>query len=318
MKINKLIEYMKGWTVKTAVTKNGAKGIAARHVYLFNEKHINHQNTEKIIKVFGDDIAMTNIVYYAEHYAAEQRMSGRGGRPPSSYAMEFTLNLPKGYRPTEKQWQGIVIDCINALAKCCNVGGKELASSVLAVLHQQNYEGKGTGDHVHLFVGKFTANGKFLKNLQRKTATHVLKSTFNDSTRTRCGYDWTEYAKRIEQKKHQNKINLPTWEIKKAREYKFLDDKLQSITSLADQLDEKLEQTKDEKKLLGKLQGQFLKWIEARDKGDSIQENRQYNRINKTLSDLSTMQLSSGSVSIVRKISEQVSNNSKKKSDFSL
>ncbi|WP_157953665.1 hypothetical protein [Oceanimonas marisflavi] len=309
---------MKGWTVKTAVTKNGAKGIAARHVYLFNKKHINHEKTECITKVFGGDDAMANIVYYAERYSAEQKMRGLGGRPPSSYAMEFTLNLPKNYRPSEKQWRGIVIDCINALAKCCNVGGKELASSTLAILHQQSMEGKGTGDHVHLVVGKFTEQGNFLKNLQRKTATHVLKNTFNNSTKQRCGYDWTEYAKTLECQKCPNKKNIPSWRVKSARDFNLIDEKLNLVKSLSEQFDNKLHKTQLEKKLLERLQRQLIKWFKAKEEKDSTQKNRQKNRIYKTMSELSNLEICSEVSSVIEKINECVSEKNIKREDLSL
>ena len=303
---------MKGWTVKTQATKNGARGIAARHVYLLNKRHINHQNTEKITRIFGDDESMANIVYYAERYSAEQKLRGKGGRPPSSYAMEFTLNLPKGYNPTEKQWKGIVIDCINALAKCCNVGGKELASSVLAVLHKQRQGGKGTGDHVHLVIGKFTEKGKFLKNLQRKTATHVIKNTFNNSTKVRCGYDWTEYAKDLECQKYPNKVNIPTWKIKNAKELQLVSDKLKLVSKISSHLDEKLYQNQLEKKFLERLQVQFMKWLKARKESDSTQQNRQRNRVLKTLNNFSALQVSSGVALIIKQVGEQVSSEENK------
>ncbi|HGO5292928.1 TPA: hypothetical protein ACK210_002621 [Photobacterium damselae subsp. damselae] len=65
----------------------------------------------------------------------------RGGRPLSSFGIEYCITLPKNLCPTTSQWRDITIDCLKALAQVCKLTPAEyeqFKNGVRAVLHQQN------------------------------------------------------------------------------------------------------------------------------------------------------------------------------------
>lgn len=313
---------MKGWTVKTKVTKKGGKGIAARQYYLHNKDDPSHAKTEAIEQTWGSRKTMANIVYNAESAAAQIKAKGKGGRPTESYAIEFTLNLPKGRRPTAEQWKKITESLIRDIAKKLSINPQVIADQTYAVLHQQNQEieydarGRkvGTGDHIHVVIGKFTPMGTCLRDLQRKTITHVVKESFNNST-MKMGFDWTQYRDHeLQVQEHANKRNIPTWRVKAARENDALDRRMaalsEKVARMEDRADEieKRERSLEEReaeinekmaelsekmaeqkvidKLLKNFENQGNKWLVAYEKDDKTQMNRQKNRLSKTLTAL--------------------------------
>ena len=301
---------MKGWTVRTQATKNGSKGVASREVYLNNDKHQNHRNTERIHPIFGNEKTMSKISYYGESYAAKQAANGKGGRPPSSYAIEFTLNLPKGYRPDDTQWRKIVVHCLRQTAIVCGVEPKQIALTSSAILHQQKQDGskQGTGDHCHIVIGKFTQDGEYLRNLQRKTVTAKMKESFNKAVKHYCGYDWTEYAKQLQEQKYPNKRPAPTWKVRAAKEREeierqqaaldkqaaMLTDKAKDIETREAQLLTNADDIILTKRLMATFENQAAKWLEAHEKRNVKQLNRQANRLNKSLVALDMLGLLSG------------------------
>lgn len=320
---------MKGWTVRTEATKNGSRGVAGREVYLSNKDHPNHRNTERIQPIFGNGRTMSNISYAGESYAAKQAANGKGGRPPSSYAVEFTLNLPKGYRPDDTQWRKIVEHCLKQTAKVCGIRPNQIAPISRAILHQQKQDGSnvGTGDHCHIVIGKFTQGGTYLRNLQRKTVTARMKRTFNAAVKHYCGYDWTEYAKTLQEQKYPNKRPAPTWKVRAAKEREeietqqaALDAQAQSLVERAAELDMlgseievKIKEAKDLEKAKNNFSNQAEKWLEAFKIEDSKQMNRQFNRMNKTIDELGGFAMSDDDLAAINKISEQINSRSPQK-----
>ncbi|MEZ9302408.1 hypothetical protein AB4137_04395 [Vibrio breoganii] len=319
---------MKGWTVRTEATKNGSKGVAGREVYLSNTKHPNHRNTERIQPIFGNDRTMNNISYSGESYAAKQKANGKGGRPPSSYAIEFTLNLPKGYRPDDKQWRKIVEHCLKETAKVCGVEPKQLGNTSRAILHQQKQDGskQGTGDHCHIVIGKFCQDGTYLRNLQRKTVTARMKQSFNQAVKHYCGYDWTEYAKTLQEQKYPNKRPAPTWKVRAAKEREeierqqaALDERARALVGKAKELDvlesgieDKLNEVRQIERLKSNFSNQAEKWLEAFKVEDSKQMNRQHNRLSKTIDDLGAFTVSDEDQQFIDKLSNQINSKSDK------
>ncbi|GAA06973.1 hypothetical protein [Photobacterium leiognathi] len=317
---------MKGWTVRTEATKNGSKGVASREMYLSNTKHRNHRNTERIQPIFGGDRTMSNISYAGESYAAKQKANGKGGRPPSSYAVEFTLNLPKGYRPDDKQWRKIVEHCLRETAKACGVEPNQIAPTSRAILHQQKQDGskQGTGDHCHVVIGKFTQDGTYLRNLQRKTVTAKMKQSFNAAVKHYCGYDWTEYAKTLQEQKYPNKRPAPTWKVRAAKEReeierqqaalderaKFLVGKAKELEILESGIECKMNEIREIERLKNNFSNQAEKWLQAFKDVDSKQMNRQFNRMNKTIDDLGAFAMSDDDLAAINKLSEQINSRS--------
>ncbi len=137
---------LKNWTVITQPVRLASDGVMMRERYLQSLKHANHKHTEHIVSIFGCAKTSNRIALAGEEFRLNQKIyNSRGGRPLSSYAVEFCLTLPKGYRPTTQQWQSVIKDCSLALAKLCKLNKLEFAQyrqQIRAVLHQQDQEGK--------------------------------------------------------------------------------------------------------------------------------------------------------------------------------
>ncbi|EPF9727590.1 hypothetical protein ACSWLQ_001876 [Vibrio fluvialis] len=262
---------LKNWTVTTQAVKNGSDGVMIRERYLLSNKHPNHRQTEKLLSIIGSPNTTQQIAIAGEQFRLNQKLySAKGGRPLATYAVEFMLSLPKGHRPTPKQWRDITADCCMALARFLKLNKEELTqykSQVRAVLHQQPQTGKtGSGDHVHLIVGKVVGK-RVLKELQQKRATHLIKQAFNAAVLKHVGLDHREYkphelnrGKRLESWKYQQ---------------------------------QKAEDAKHTMRIILKLQTQADKWFKAVEENDIKQQKRQYNRLAKTFEELSSCALSS-------------------------
>ena len=249
---------LRNWTVTTEATRD----VMAREHYLINESHRNHKHTEKIISIFGSETQSLNILRNCERYKLKQASKRQGGRPPTE-AVEFCLTLPKGIRPTQQQWRQILNKLMFTLAIHLDVPTSKLAPIVRAVLHQQNHDVaiKGTGDHMHVVIGKFTNDLIYLAELQRKSTTRLLKTAYNNAVYEVVGISHKSYRL---QKGYDGiaKKRAPSWSVKAAR---------------------KQEVIKQQERQLKRIIAQANKWLWAFERGDQIQMHRQYNRIEKEL-----------------------------------
>ncbi|WP_281187971.1 hypothetical protein [Vibrio harveyi] len=188
---------LKNWTIITQAVKHGAEGVLVREKYLTSQNHPNHRLTDNLISIIGNKETSKRIALAGEEFRVNQHLyQKKGGRPLSSYAVEYCLTLPKGCRPTTKQWQEIVKDCCVTLAKLVNLSNtevKQYQKQIRAVLHQQDQSIKqGTGDHVHLMIGK-VVGARVLKELQQKKATKTLKQAFNAAVLKHIGISNSNY-----------------------------------------------------------------------------------------------------------------------------
>ncbi|EGQ8295322.1 TPA: hypothetical protein ACPVW6_002952 [Vibrio parahaemolyticus] len=255
---------LKNWTVTTQPVRLGTDGVLMRERYLLNKTHANHKHTDALISIFGCAETSNRIALAGEQFRLNQHLYNRkGGRPLSSYAMEYCLTLPKGYRPTSEQWQSIVKDCCLALAKLCKLNKSEFAQyrlQIRAVLHQQAQGGiKGSGDHVHLIIGK-VVGGRVLKELQQKKSTKLIKQAFNKAVLQHVGIDHRTYEP-IEVEKGRR---ISTWQYQHQKATEALEIE----------------------KLIEKMQTQFDKWLKAKESRDERQLKRQKNRLLKTYEEL--------------------------------
>lgn len=261
---------LKNWTVTTQPVRLGTDGVIIRERYLLNKKHANHKYTDDLISIFGCAETSNRIAIVGEQFRLNQHLyNRRGGRPLSSYAMEYCLTLPKGYRPSKEQWHSIVKDCCLALAKLCKLNKSEFTQyrqQIRAVLHQQAQGGnKGSGDHVHLVIGKVLGN-RVLKELQQKKATKTIKLAFNQSVLKHIGVDHRTYDP-IEKEKGRR---LSTWQYQHQKATEALEIE----------------------KLIEKMQTQFDKWLKAKEEHNDRQQRRQENRLMKTYESLTSHSLS--------------------------
>lgn len=253
---------LKNWTVITQATQN----VMAREHYLTNMKHRNHKDTEAIVNIYGSEVQSLNMLRNCERYKLKQAAARRGGRPPKE-AVEFCFTLPKSIRPSPEKWRQILNTLMINLASHLNVKTGQLAPITRAVIHQQNQEvnQKGSGDHMHLIIGKFTDDLTYLSNLQRKSTTRLLKTAFNNAVYDVTGISHQSYEL------HKNysgkaKKRVASWKVKAAR---------------------KQEELKSQEQQLKRMINQAQKWLCAFENNDKKQMNRQYNRLMKELDTLS-------------------------------
>ncbi|PMM44581.1 hypothetical protein [Vibrio breoganii] len=275
---------LKNWTVTTQPVRLGTDGVIMRERYLLNKTHANHKYTDDLISIFGCAETSNRIAIVGEQFRLNQHLyNRRGGRPLSSYAMEYCLTLPKGYRPSKEQWHSIVKDCCLALAKLCKLNKSEFTQyrqQIRAVLHQQAQGGnKGSGDHVHLVIGKVVGN-RVLKELQQKKATKTIKLAFNQSVLKHIGVDHRTYDP-IEKEKGRR---LSTWQYQHQKATEALEIE----------------------KLLKKMQTQFDKWLKAKEARDDRQLKRQKNRLLKTYEELKAKSTSPAQIENINKIKNEI------------
>lgn len=253
---------LKNWTV----TVESTKSIASRELYLNNNKHPNHKNTERIISIIGNAQTSLNINHQCEKHKLKMAIRRKGGRPPTP-AMEFVFTLPKEIRqPTPQQWREMINRVVIDMARSMGINPSELNGIVRAVVHQQSQNGvKGSGSHTHVIVGKYTNKGKYLREIQKKGVLHVAKLSFNAAVRKTLGIDHQSYiAKKNYQGLAKNKV--PKWKVDAARAKELETDR-----------------NKQYQHVFVKVLKQCEKWLIAFEQGDIKQLSRQYNRINKEL-----------------------------------
>lgn len=294
---------MKGWTVTTQAAASAIR----REIYLTDTEHRNHiHRTEQIIPIHGSKQHSLNMVLAAESYKNKKILARRAGRNPSGEAIEFCLELPRGYRPTPTQWKAILADVMTQIANCCEIDRKALVGTTRAVLHRQKQDIERTdvgrrrfsGDHLHLLIGKFTLDGRYLRNLQRKTCTNVVKASFNDAVLKHCGFDWRQYA--IEEGLEIQSQNAtyyskrrPSWQIKLAEQQLELETRKIELNRQAgnielDRLTVQLDQESIDKlkndfnKLLNQIEKRAIALAERNHK----QVNRQTNRVIKSIKEI--------------------------------
>ncbi|WP_059018961.1 hypothetical protein [Vibrio coralliirubri] len=255
---------MKTFVVITQPVKNGSTGILARERYLKSSSHPNHTNTEEIFDVVGNEATSKRIIVAGEQYKLNKMLSNnRRGRSISSFAVEFCLSFPQGYRPTKDQWRLIIGDCCRSLAEHLKLernDRKEFYSLVRGVCHQQNQTGAGSGDHSHLVVPKIIGN-RVLRELQRKSSTAVLKQAFTAAISKHVGISVDDYK---------------PYELNRGRRL----EKWQYESRKTEEL------LKEKQRLVDKLEKQVERWELALENYDTKQMRRQRNRIKNSLSEV--------------------------------
>lgn len=254
---------MNNWTLITQPVRWQSKGLFLRERYLTSSTHSNHRYTEKIINIVGDQRTTKRIALMGEQFNLRRTINNTRGRRLESYAMEFCLTLPKGYRPDPEKWIKVVNDICYYTCKYCKLTPEEFKrfkSCIRAVLHQQDQSVKGgTGDHIHLIIPKVVFDGenfKILKELQRKQYTKIIKNIYTSSVIKHFGYNLSDYSPK---NKNSGK-RLETWK------------------AIKNDLDSSIIKNKS---LIGIIQ-QMEKWFLAFEENNEKQMNRQFNRIKKS------------------------------------
>jgi hypothetical protein len=294
---------IKNWTI----TAEGTKSASAREVYLNDKKHPNHKNTEGYLDVFGSDNTTLNIIRNTERHKLETARKRKGGRPPLE-ATEFVMTFPKGIRPDKEQWKRMLGMVLIDVAKSVGVERKDLAQVCRAVAHQQdqNPDKKGSGDHMHVMLGRFTNDGKYLRKLQSKSTLYRMKQSFNLAALEVMGVNHATYepvktyqgvAKRRVPKwradagktwdklKQQHKANITNGKrLKEWYQNNVSNDELLKLK--AAKIDDEIENNKNVLRIIDKFYGQAQKWLKAFKDEDLEQQNRQRNRMERAIDEL--------------------------------
>lgn len=279
---------IKNWTVTAQSVKKGA---AAREVYLHDENHPNHKNTEGYLDVWGSKNHTLNIIKTCENYKMQQAQKRKGGRPPTD-SMEFVFTLPKGIRPDQEQWKNMLNRIMVDTAKQLKIDLKQLSGITRAVAHQQNQDPakQGAGDHMHVVIGKFTPDGTYLRDLQKKGVLHVMKQSFNHAVLMEMEVNHATYEP-VKRYQKAAKRRVPQWKVQAGRTFDELTQKLahkanthhfENKAAMADIEEARMQLEKISDKVLK----QCDKWLEAYENSDERQLNRQYNRINKGIEEI--------------------------------
>ncbi|MGR5175951.1 hypothetical protein [Vibrio mediterranei] len=254
---------MNKWTVITQPVKWQSKGLFLRERYLTSTTHSNHKNTEKITSILGSQTTTKNIALLGEQFNLRRTVNNSRGRRLESYAMEFCLTLPKGYRPEPEKWIMVINHICYQTCQYCKLTPEEFKrfkSCVRAVLHQQDQSIKvGAGDHIHLILPKVVFDGddfRILKELQRKQFTKIIKNIYTSSVLKNFGYRIEDYSP-----KHKNTgKKLEIWKANK----------------------QELDSNITKNKFLLRMIKQMEKWFLAFEEKNEKQMNRQLIRIKKS------------------------------------
>ena len=276
---------IKNWTI----TAEGTKSASAREIYLHDKKHPNHRNTQDYLDVFGSDNTTLNIIRNTERHKLETARKRKGGRPPLE-ATEFVLTFPKGIRPDKDQWKQILSDVMLDVADNIGVDRKELAPICRAVAHQQdqNPEKKGAGDHMHVLIGRFTNDGKYLRALQSKSTLHRMKQSFNVAALDVMGVNHATYEP-VKTYQGVAKKRAPHWKVKAKRVWETLKTKHKIVDTKSKSVRRDLESNEELVTALNKFLLQIEKWTDAFEAKDEKQMLRQQNRLAKSIEKLNTM-----------------------------
>lgn len=276
---------IKNWTV----TAESTKSVSAREVYFNNKEHKNHRHTEAILNVWGSERNALNIIQTTEEYKLKTALKGKGGRPPKE-AMELVFTLPKGIRPSHEQWQKMFHHVMKDLAEKLDIPTKELAPIVRAVVHQQNQDEsiRGSGDHLHCMIGKFTPRGQYLRDLQKKGVLYLVKQSFNVAVLKYCGIDHRQYEPSA---RYNAKRRAPQWKVKAARIQEELREKQRELRARDFEMNARDRELTDKELLLDRVSenifNQVEKWLIAYEQANTRQMKRQANRINKGVEEIS-------------------------------
>ncbi|ODZ11032.1 hypothetical protein [Vibrio parahaemolyticus] len=267
---------LKNWTI----TAQGTKSAAARERYLRDKKHPNHRNTTAYLNIHGTADTTLDIIRNCERHKLKTALKGKGGRPPVE-AQEFVLTFPKDVqRATKEQWTQILNKVLDDLQYSVNTKREALEKICRAVVHQQDRDvNGGSGDHMHMMIGKFTNNGKYLRELSSKSTLYKMKQSFNLAALEVLGVNHATYEP-IKNYNGVAKKKAPQWKVKAARVYQNIDN------VVVKKVERELENNKDLERIFDKFSNQAEKWIKAFAEEDSKQINRQLNRMFGTIEEV--------------------------------
>ena len=289
---------IKNWFVRSERVKDTHIGLIKYGKYLINLEHANHKNTSSIIPIYGN---IEGFIRTCSNEAVSLDLDNsqrKGGRPVQSYAQSFVFSLPDAVKkPTIDEWKLITSDVLKELAKKLGLELKDLNGRVFANVHDQD------NPHLNLVVSR-VVQGKALKALDQKGTIGVAKKAFNAATLARCGLDVSAYE--------PLQTNLGARQAKWQIQQDDSEKALKAIGLKSKALDIEVARAKGLAKYSAMLNSQILKWIEAVKITDEKQEERQKNRIEKSVEELNKLNLPNEQAELINSLFEQAEEKSGK------
>jgi len=293
-----IVMAIKNWFVRSERVKDTHIGLIKYGKYLINLEHANHKNTSSIIPIYGN---IEGFIRTCSNEAVSLDLDNsqrKGGRPVQSYAQSFVFSLPDAVKkPTKEEWKLITNDVIKALAKKLDIEIKDLNGRVFANVHDQD------NPHLNLVISR-VVQGKALKALDQKGTIGVAKKAFNAATLARCGLDVSTYE--------PLQTNLGARQAKWQIQQDDSEKALKAIGLKSKALDIEVARAKGLAKYSAMLNSQILKWIEAVKITDEKQEERQKNRIEKSVEELNKLNLPNEQAELINSLFEQAEEKSGK------
>ena len=283
---------LKNWFVRSERVKDKHSGIIQYLNYLTNSEHSNHKNKTTIRPLYGD---VNTVIQGCANEAILldlKNSKSKGGRPVSSYAQSFTFALPETVKkPTPEQWKLIFKDVAIALAHKVGISLDALKGKAFANIHDQS------NPHLNLVLSR-VVNGKHLKTLDQKSTINILKKTFTASTLKYCDLDVSSYEP-INTNFGKRQSN---WQ----RQQQETQKQVKAATDAAKKLEEEIERAKLLGKYTAMLNSQIHKWMVAVRESDAGQEDRQANRIDKTITNLNELSISPETAALIEELVSSV------------
>jgi|TARA_B100001105_G_C22388876_1_gene443380 hypothetical protein len=260
---------MKNFVVKTKQVKKGSRGLSNRANYVVDMNAESHTHT-----VAREIRSFRKAQYYIEKNIQlrqeDRRKQGLRGGGIQNYATEFSFNLPPNKKLSRQDWEDFTKRFVKEAAKANGLNPNSLYSVTGAVVH--NEEG-GKNNHMHLILGNVVDKTP-CKGITQRHTTELAKTVFTQFLKERLGLDPRVYRP----KNYNINRNEPLWQARKIN--KEREEKLNQET---------IEISKETKKLFSKFEKQFEKLEIAITEQDKKQENRQRNRLEKTIAEYSDL-----------------------------
>lgn len=276
---------LKNWFVRSERVKEKHSGLIQYLKYLTASEHPNHKGKTTIKPIYGN---VDTVIQGCSSEAIQLDLNNsksKGGRPVSSYAQSFTFVLPGTIKkPTTEQWRLIFKDIAVTLAKKLDIPAESLKGKTFANIHDQNTP------HLNLVVSR-VIDGRYQRLLDQKATINTLKKSFTAATLKHCSLNIATYT--------PEKTNLGRRQTNWQRQQEEAQNQIKAATDAAKKLEEEIERAK----LLGKysamLNNQIQKWILAVQENNIEQENRQANRIDRTITNLNELNVDPGTAELI-------------------
>lgn len=283
---------LKHWFVRSERLKDKHTGLIQYLKYLTSSEHHNHKGRTAIRHLYGD---LNTVIQGCASEAIQLDLSNsqkKGGRPVNSYAQSFIFVLPGTVnKPTQDQWRQIFKEIAFSVAKKLDIPPETLKGKMFANIHDQEHP------HLNLVISR-VIDGKFQRAIDQKSTINALKKSFTAATLKHCGLNASAYKP----------INTNLGRRQEGWQQQQEQSQLQikAATDAAKKLEEEIARAKELGKYTAMLNGQIQKWMLAVLEENSDQENRQANRIDKSITAINELSISPETAALIEELVSSV------------